>query len=230
MGAFWQFFSFEPKRWRSLFDGSSPDAKIYFVTSAWESTDPRLPDPERQRRKYLDFIWKVAPRGIVEVAEHLAKRGPTYVGLTQAQARILDHMLVGLFSAEGGEFILKYKVEHKDGLADSAVRELLSRSQPAKVGGVFGVGGRVSLGYPVQVAQWLVTGRRCGTNEAPNVEDRYFVFEPAETHDVLREVEGLISVDRPWQTPEFEGSVQQELAGTLRRAASKGLYLAGRYT
>jgi len=82
----------------------------------------------------------------------------------------------------------------------------------------------------VQSAQWLLSGRRCGTNEAPGAEDRYFVLEPTETHDVLREVEGLVSVDRPWQTPEFELSVQQELVGSLWKAASKGLYLAGRYT
>jgi hypothetical protein len=230
MGMFWQYFSFEPKKWKALFDGSAPRAKKYFVTGTWDSLDPNLPDPEEQTEEFLNFVWKTAPRDIVQIAEHLARNGPTYRGLTGPQSKILDSMFTGIFSPEGAEPLLRFTHEHQAGLAQRAVVELLSRAEPARVGGILGVGGRVSIGQPVLLARFLSTGRRCGSDEPPSPEDMYFVFEPAEIPQVLNEVGGLLAVDRPWKTAEFEQSVREELLPALRRAAEARRYLAGRYT
>jgi hypothetical protein len=75
MGMFWQYFSFPGERWRSLFDGSIPSAKKYFLAATWESLDPDLPDPESEIDEFLDFVWRTAPRNIVQIAEHVAQHG-----------------------------------------------------------------------------------------------------------------------------------------------------------
>ena len=231
MGAFWQLFSFEQRRWNALFDGGVPDAKEQFAASAtWDHVDGDLPDPEKEPKRYLEALWKAARPMVVEMAEHMARNGISYRGLTPDKAALLDAMVVGFFCPEGLKSLLHYTVEHRHGLSPRAVSELLSRSRPARVGGFLGIGGKVSMGQPINLAPWLATGRRYGTNDPPSSSDKYFIFTAAEVRELLSEVSGLLAVDRKWQIPEFEQDIRSELLPALEHASLGSLSLAGRYT
>ena len=231
MGMFYQYFSIEPQRWNALFNGSIPNAKKHFAASAtWGHVEVDLPDPETQKSEYLNTLWNLASPNIVALAEHVSQHGISYRGLSEESASLLDSMIAGFFCQEGLESVLKYTVEHSNGLSQYAIEELLSRSLTKKVGGILGLGSRVSFGQPVKLAQWLKTGRRFGTSEPPNPEDKYFFLESDEIEVMLSEVRALLAVDRNWKTKNFESAVRKELLAALEKTSAEKKYLFARYT
>jgi hypothetical protein len=139
-------------------------------------------------------------------------------------------MMVGFFSPERVEPLLKYTDEYNMGLSRRAVSELLSRGEGGKIAQFFARRNGAAVAQRFVLAQWLAIGRRYGSSVPPDSENPYFVFDVTEVPEVLREVNMLLSVDTPWKTEEFKQSIEVELVRALQRAALSNLYLAGRYT
>lgn len=231
MGAFWQYFSFEPRRWDALFDGSMPDAPRRIVASAWwDQVEAELPDPEADAPAYLEALYRLAPPEVTGLAERLCSSRFDAATLTADEARRLDGWIPGFFCAEGLEALLDLRIEHRDGLAAAAVKELLERGAATKAGGFLGFGARESPALTLRLAPFLATGRRLGTEVAPHSFDKAFVLRPEEAGVLLAEVDALRAVDRPWKTDEFRAAVDAELRAGLARAAGEGRCFAGRYT
>lgn len=229
MAAFWQFFSFEQQRWDAMFHGGLPTAERWIAAAmCWDDFEEDPPDVHEDPQGYLDAAWALASPEVRQEAHELANGGPVYCGLDAAAASRLDAIVTGFFAPEGLWEVLGGTLETADiGIAQRAMMELLSRAEPVRQGGFLGFGGRESPGFPVTMARLLVDGRRLGTQAPTDMANLYFVLAPDEVPRLLREVSGLLAVDRPWKEPEFRLSIVESLVGALERAGSAGRMLAG---
>lgn len=228
MGMFWQYFSFAEARWNAIFGGGMPGAERHVIASAvWDSfLDADLPDPAIDLEAYLDAVNRMAPEPVRRLAKRICTSGISYDGLGREEAAALDSMIVGFFCTEGLETLLEFKIEHWDGLHGNLTADLLSRSKPR--GSFFGIGGQ--KGFPVTLATMFDRGRRIGSHERPTSDGLYFLLSPGEISLALREVEGLLALDRPWRSPEFREEIEKELRGALLKANDGKRCLAGRWT
>ena len=227
MGMFWQYFSFEEKRWNAIFGGGLPGAARHVIASAaWEDPEVEFPDPSEDLEAYLDAVNSRAPEEVVRIANRICSRGISYDDLDREEATLLDSMIVGFFCREGLETLLEYKIEHWNGLHAGVVADLLSRAQ--RRGGFLGIGAR--KGFPISLAGIFESGRRIGTAQRPDIDGLYFMLSTREVPLALQEVDGLLAVERPWRLPEYRAFVEEELRRALVRARESGSCLAGRWT
>lgn len=230
MAAFWQYFSFEPRRWDALFDGSRPDASRRIVAAVcWDQVEADLPDPESDEPAYLEALYGLAPPAVTRLAERLCGGRFDARVLSADDARRLDAWMPRFFCAEGLEAVLELRIEHRDGLAAAAVNELLERGAATKTGGFFGLGARTLPALPSRLAPYLATGRRLGTDVAPHSFDKSFVLRPEEAAELLADIDALRTADRPWKTDEFRVAIHDELRAGLARAVGEARCFAARY-
>jgi hypothetical protein len=223
MGMFWQFFAFEQKRWDAVFGGGYPKAEKLVIASAIAQREENLDldfDPEKPG-EWLDTLDERCPDDVREIAHRFCTEGVSYAGLSGDDLAMVDEWIVGWFSPEGLENPLEYRIVHRDGMSNRAVRELLGRAKP----GFFG-----KLEKVIPQLSAFDKGRRFGSTSAPVLEVPYFIYNTEQAAQALKECEGLIAASAPWRTPGFRAEVETELLPGLRSAVEAQQWFAARYT
>ncbi len=144
MSRLWSFYSYNPARFTSYFDGSVTDAASHvFEATAWE-----------------DGVWR-DPAVPARLAAQVTIGGISYDELPPADATVLDQMLPMLFAPEGLAEQWEVVPESPDGLHPSVIRELLPRAGRAVLLPVLLGGRRIGAVEPSECGYCLLTPAEC---------------------------------------------------------------------
>lgn len=163
MSYLWSFHAFDADRLVTLF------------------ADPR----GEPTRRLLDLTrWDGAgfddPAYAATIAADFVRSGLSYDGLDAGATRVADGVVMLIFSPEGFEEELQVEHISPDGVHPTVIKELLGRTQRARL-------------LPT-----LVAGRRAGQEQSSDCE--YCVLSPDEVTNLLEEIAEGMSAPGPWST------------------------------
>lgn len=190
----WAFYTVSVPRWESCFQGAHTEkAQAFLSALTWDEAV----DQEAARF----------------AADHLARNGLEYSGLSEDDACLIDECISLLTSEEGLGHELEREAVSPDFVHPSAVEKLLRAAEAAKV--------RCDL-LPL-----LRSGRRYGA-VAPSSTCNYCVLTPSESAGMVKELSSVLASTKGWGKDAWIPDLVREcLVQPLTKAAESERLLLG---